>query len=97
MDIASRIKAIRNAEKLSQSQFCEIMDMPISTLKKIEGGHNEPGWVTLEKITNHPRFSKYTLWIMTGKSSPEAGQISPALAHSGQEKEISSRSDKKIG
>ncbi|RCB84193.1 transcriptional regulator, partial [Escherichia coli] len=50
-----------------------------------------------EKITNHPRFSKYTLWIMTGKSSPEAGQISPALAHSGQEKEISSRSDKKIG
>jgi hypothetical protein len=33
----------------------------------------------LLKITQHPRFAKYTLWLMTDKTAPEAGQIAPAL------------------
>lgn len=33
----------------------------------------------LLKITNHPRFNKYTLWMMTNKTAVSAGQIDPAL------------------
>ncbi len=97
MSIGEKIKAMRNAENLSQSQFCEIMQIPISTLKKLEGGHNEPGWNTISKLTHHPKFKKYTLWLMTDTTAPEAGQVSPALARCGQEKEILPRSKQKIG
>jgi hypothetical protein len=34
----------------------------------------------LLKITQHP-VSKYTLWLMTDKTAPQAGQIAPALSH----------------
>ena len=34
---------------------------------------------------------------MTDKTAPEAGQIAPALAHSGPEETISHQSDHKIG
>ncbi|AEX53142.1 DNA-binding repressor [Rahnella aquatilis CIP 78.65 = ATCC 33071] len=90
MDLSEKIKAIRTAEELSQSKFCEIMEMSISTLKKYEGGHAEPGGAVLVKITQHPRFEKYALWLMTGKTSEAAGQISPALSPDGQN-EISNR------
>jgi hypothetical protein len=39
----------------------------------------------LLKITQHSRFAKYTLWLMTDKTAPQAGQIAPALAHIGPE------------
>ncbi|KAA1194743.1 MULTISPECIES: helix-turn-helix domain-containing protein [Photorhabdus] len=97
MNIGEKIKAMRNAENLSQSQFCEIMQLPLSTLKKLEGGHNEPGWNTLSKLTQHPKFKKYTLWLMTDTTAPEAGQVSPAIAHNGPENETSFHSSQKIG
>ncbi|MDU1197009.1 helix-turn-helix transcriptional regulator [Kluyvera ascorbata] len=97
MIISEKIKAIRTAEGLSQSQFCSIMEIPISTLKKLEGGYNEPGWITLQKLTQHPRFEKYTLWLMTDKTAPQAGQVSPAFAHNGQDKTESDHSEKQIG
>jgi hypothetical protein len=31
----------------------------------------------------NPRFAKYTLWLMTGNTAPEAGQIEPALSLDG--------------
>lgn len=85
MNLGEKIKAIRVAEGLSQSKFCEIMEMSISTLKKYEGGHAEPGGVVLVKITEHPRFEKYALWLMTGKTSEAAGQISPSLSPDGHD------------
>lgn len=36
------------------------------------------------KLTQHPLFEKYTLWLMTDKTAPQAGQIAPALAHIGK-------------
>ncbi|NIG88173.1 helix-turn-helix domain-containing protein [Serratia symbiotica] len=97
MLIAEKLKAIRSAEGLSQSQFCKIMEIPISTLKKLEGGYNEPGWNTLTKLTQHPLFEKYTMWLMTGKTAPQAGQIAPPLSPDGQEKIKSRHSGRKIG
>ena len=97
MLISEKIKAIRAAEDLSQSQFCKIMDISISTLKKLEGNYNEPGYSTLIRLTQHPRFEKYTLWLMTDKTAPEAGQIAPALSPYGQEDTTSPHSSQKTG
>ncbi|MCR2507331.1 transcriptional regulator, partial [Salmonella enterica] len=49
------------------------------------------------QVTNAPQFQKYTLWLMTDKTAPEAGQIAPALAHSGPESTESNHSAKRIG
>lgn len=97
MHIAQKIRAIRKAEGLTQAKFCEISGLALSTLKNYEGGHAEPGLQVVLKITNTPLFQKYTLWLMTDKTSPQAGQIAPALAHIGQESLESDHSEKKIG
>ena len=42
-------------------------------------------------------FEKYTLWLMTDKTAPIAGQVSPSLSPDGQDNITSSRSTRKIG
>lgn len=49
MKLSEKIKALREAEGLSQSKFCEIIELPLSTLKKYEGGNFEPGGTALLK------------------------------------------------
>lgn len=83
MLISEKVKRIRAAENLSQSQFCKIVDIPVSTLKNIEGNHSVPNWNTLTAITNNPRFKKYALWLTTDEIAPEVGQISPILSRDG--------------
>ncbi|EHL9107048.1 TPA: helix-turn-helix domain-containing protein [Escherichia coli] len=97
MKLSEKIKALREAEGLSQSKFSEIIELPLSTLKKYEGGNFEPGGTALLKITMHPTFQKYALWLMTDKTAPDAGQIAPALAHIGPESTESNHSAKRIG
>lgn len=43
----------------------------------------DTSWLTIENILQNRRLEKYALWLTTGKIIPEAGQISPALAHNG--------------
>lgn len=83
MNMSKKIRAIRRAEKLTQMKFCELAAIPLSTLKNYEGGHAEPSLNTILQLTQHPQFEKYTLWLMTGKTAPEAGQVAPDLAHDG--------------
>ncbi|EUD11766.1 hypothetical protein [Providencia alcalifaciens] len=45
-------------------------------------------WFFIEGILKHKKLEKYSLWLTTGKIIPEAGQISPVLAHSGHMKII---------
>ncbi|AIK16092.1 phage repressor protein C [Pectobacterium atrosepticum] len=97
MTFDEKLKAIRSAEHLSQSQFAVITEISVSTLKKVEAGYHDPGWTILSKITQHPRFQKYTLWLMTDKTAPEAGQIAPALAHIGPDSTQSGHSEKQTG
>lgn len=97
MKISQKIRAIRKAEGLTQIKFCELLQLPLSTLKNYEGDHSNPALSTILQITNHPRFEKYTLWLLNDKTAPEAGQIAPALAHSGQDNGNSSHYAEKIG
>lgn len=36
MKLSEKIKALREAEGLSQSKFCEIIELPLSTLKNMK-------------------------------------------------------------
>ncbi|WP_028681564.1 helix-turn-helix domain-containing protein [Pseudomonas chlororaphis] len=77
MDLASKLKAIRAKEGVTQSEFCELVGFSISTYKKYESSLFEMGFTALSKVVNHPRFTKYTLWLMIEQTAPESGQVSP--------------------
>ncbi len=96
-DLSEKVKAIRKAEGLSQSDFCAVTGISISTVKKYETGIIEPGGSTLMKITTNAQFKKYTMWLMTGDTAPEIGQISPVLSHDGQGDASSSQNGQKVG
>ncbi|HGJ5884660.1 helix-turn-helix domain-containing protein [Arsenophonus sp.] len=83
MKMSQKIKAIRQAEGLTQVKFCEISGIALSSLKNYEGGHAEPGLQPILQITNTNLFEKYTMWLMTDKTAPEAGQIEPAFSLNG--------------
>ncbi|EHK2665054.1 helix-turn-helix transcriptional regulator [Salmonella enterica] len=78
MTFSEKIRLIREAEGLSQRQFSQIIELPISTLRKYEIDSSIPTIQNLMKITKHPQFKKYTLWLMTDETAPEAGQIAPS-------------------
>ncbi|ECE8602212.1 TPA: helix-turn-helix transcriptional regulator [Citrobacter freundii] len=97
MKLSEKVKALREAEGLSQAKFCQIIDLSLSTLKKYETGNFEPSGTALLKITTNPQFQKYTLWLMTDKTAPQAGQIAPAIAHIGPDVTKSHQSEKQTG
>lgn len=97
MKISEKLRAIRKAEGLTQKRFCEISGVALSSLKNYEGGHKEPGIQIVTQVVNTPQLKKYTLWIMTDETAPQAGQIAPALAHIGREPTESDHSEKQTG
>lgn len=97
MNLAEKLRAIRKAEGLTQVKFGEISGIAQGTIKNYESGQSEPGLQIVLRITNTPQLQKYTLWLMTDETAPEAGQISPVVAHSGQDETTSSPSGRKTG
>lgn len=98
MQIGKKLRDIREAENLTREEFAEITGIPVPTMKRYETGRiANVGSDTLSKITQHPRFEKYTLWLMTGKEMPEVGQISPALSPDGQSSIHNHQSGQKVG
>ncbi|EHR4175607.1 helix-turn-helix transcriptional regulator [Salmonella enterica] len=95
--IFEKIKLIRESERLNKRQFSELTGIAYSTLGGYESGVKSPGVESIMKMLQHPRFTKYTLWFMTEQTSPESGQIAPALAHYGQDVTMSQHSDQKTG
>lgn len=77
MSYADRLKAIRATEGLTQIQLSELVGIPHSTLKKLETNRFSLGMDSIQKITAHPRFTKYTLWLITGSAASAAEQVCP--------------------
>jgi transcriptional regulator with XRE-family HTH domain len=86
MDYAKKIRDIRIAEGMTQAALAKECGLPLSSVQNLESTGRGVGLSTIERIVNTARFEKYTLWIMLGKTTEAAGQISPALTHSGPEK-----------
>ncbi|AXF78697.1 helix-turn-helix domain-containing protein [Erwinia tracheiphila] len=98
LEIGEKIKLMRESERLTnRREAAEILGIPNNALWRYETGEAIPKGDVLMKIISHPKFEKYTLWFMTGKIAPEAGQIAPVLAHYGQEETELSVSKKKTG
>ncbi|MEC4729172.1 helix-turn-helix domain-containing protein [Shewanella sp. D64] len=78
MDFNEKLRAIIKEERLSQREFAELTGISTSSLEKYLSGRQEPKTSATIKIVNHVMFEKYTLWLMTGKTKPEYGQVCPA-------------------
>lgn len=77
MNIGKKIKAVRIAEGLSQTQMAQLIEIPIGSLRDWEQERRVLGSDYLMKITQHEQFKKYTFWLMTGETLPESGQVCP--------------------
>lgn len=95
--IGEKLAVIRESERLNRKQFAEITEVPYGSLTYYESGRSIPPTNVIMKILQHPRFMKYTLWFITDQTSPETGQIAPALAHYGQDVTNSLHSGQKTG
>lgn len=98
MSVGEKIRAIRESEGLTRDEFGAVLDIPIGTLKRYETNRiGSIGGDVLMKITQHVKFKKYTMWLMTGDVAPEVGQISPVLSPSGYPSSSSNQKGKKVG
>ncbi|WP_122581379.1 helix-turn-helix domain-containing protein [Pseudomonas viridiflava] len=77
MDLPAKMKAIRKKEGLTQTEFCEVVGISISSWKKYEAGITQMGLQPFLKVANHERFRKYALWLTAGEVALEVGQVSP--------------------
>ncbi|WP_272681101.1 helix-turn-helix domain-containing protein [Providencia sp. PROV129] len=95
--LGSKIRLIREAEGLNRKELSELLDIPYGTLNNYETKGIQLTEEPILKFINHPRFEKYALWFLTDKTNEALGQISPPLSPDGQDKETSSRSERKTG
>lgn len=95
---AEKLKVMRESERwTSRPEAAEKLGIPSNALWRYETGKTVPDADVIAKILSHPQFEKYTLWFITGKIAPEAGQIAPALAHFGQNDAESTSLEQKAG
>ncbi|EJK5914064.1 helix-turn-helix transcriptional regulator [Escherichia coli] len=96
-DYADKLRQIRKAEGMTQKVFAEHTGLALGTIKSYEAGHQSARSEIVERVVNILQFEKYTLWLMTDKTAPAAGQIAPPLSPDGQGDKKSSRSIQKAG
>ncbi|HGJ5856534.1 helix-turn-helix domain-containing protein [Arsenophonus nasoniae] len=96
-DYADKLKAIRKAEGMTQKQFSIITGLSLGTVKNYETKQHDAKALTVEKVLEVEQFQKYTVWLMTDKTVPAAGQIAPALTHCGTDGEEAQKQTRKTG
>lgn len=94
---AEKLKLIRKAEGLTQATFANEVGLGLSTVRNYETGQREVGLSIVDKVINHPRFEKYMMWLMNGKTSEAAGQISPTLSPNGHDDTSDHQKGQKVG
>lgn len=96
--IGKKIREIRESEGLTRKEFFELTGIAESSQKLYETGKRENiGIDTVTKITQHERFKKYTLWLMTGECNEDSGQVSPALSPDMRNSTLHHQDEKKVG
>jgi len=73
--LANKLRKIREAETSGRAEFCDIIGIAKKTLEGIEQTGRVPKGDLLEKVCQ--TWPKYTLWLMTGSTDPECGQVDP--------------------
>ena len=75
--VGQKIRQIRETVGLSRPKFAELLAVPPTTLKNYELGYREVGGAFLVALAHHEQLHQFTLWLLSDKTSPELGQISP--------------------
>ena len=76
--VIERLRALRIVEGLSEVEFAKELDIPYVYYSKCEHEVHELTTEDYLKISKHPRFEKYTLWLLSGKTAPDVGQVAPS-------------------
>ena len=78
-EFGGKISQIKDVEKLTRPEFCEIVGVAQSTMRKLDApsARSIPKYDIVQKICKS--FPQYTLWLMTDMVNPEGGQISPEI------------------
>ncbi|MBP1037868.1 helix-turn-helix transcriptional regulator [Serratia fonticola] len=97
IDYSQKLLSIRKAEGLTQKQLSDLSGLSLGTIRNYETGQHSATALTVEKVLAAERLQKYTMWLMTGHTAPQAGQIAPALSPDGQDKIKSRPSNQKAG
>ncbi len=79
VSVGQKIRQIREVIGLSRPKFAELLSVPPTTLKNYELGYREVGGAFLVSMASHPQLHQFTLWLLSDKTAPEMGQISPEL------------------
>lgn len=80
MHLGEKIKLMRESERLtSRPSVAQMIGIGNDALWRYEEGKSIPNAEIILRLLKLPQFEKYTLWFVTGKTIPEAGQIAPAL------------------
>ena len=77
MNLHNKIRTLREAEGLGRTLFSRETGIPEERLKAMELKGTQPSSETLLHVCG--RYPQYTLWLMTGKTDPASGQISPEI------------------
>ena len=80
MCFEKRLKSIIKEERLSQRQFAESVGIPLSSIEGYVAGKRSPTADVVGKIASHADYKKYALWLITGDTAPEGGQICPSFS-----------------
>ncbi|SES35801.1 hypothetical protein SAMN04487958_1195 [Vreelandella subterranea] len=75
--LTEKIRQIREVETSGRAEFSQLIGIPKKTLENIELTGRAPKGEMLEAICQ--QWPKYTLWLMTGRTDEECGQVSPEL------------------
>ena len=79
VSVGQKIRQIREVIGLSRPKFAGLLSVPPTTLKNYELGYREVGGAFLVSMASHPQLHQFTLWLLSDKTAPEMGQISPEL------------------
>lgn len=92
ISLPDKFRLLRKIEGLSQQAFCDLVGIPQSTIASLEKGRNKTiGVNILTKICDHPRFTKYSIWLMIDELTDE--QVDEMLAFLEQLKAAERRED----
>ena len=77
MELSEKLKMIRTRERLTQREMADEVGILLGSYKNYELGlRKEVSSLALLKITNNPRFMKYTLWLMCDEFPVNCEQVS---------------------
>lgn len=74
-DYSAKLRAIREAEGMTQGAFAEAAGLNARSYQNAENGFRSPGLPMIEAVAR--RWPQYARWLLTDETRPEHGDVSP--------------------